>query len=153
VEWSDWRSIYECAAFNGHAVYRVRLVGADRPIPIPRFLGTDDEGILSIGTTSVMDDRRQQFVTGVEECYGHSSANLLYYLERFTTIKSLHAHLGYQYCFREVESREQAEKLETVLIKTYFLRFGEPPPLNSAIPDRYDESTWSDAFGQAKLKH
>jgi hypothetical protein len=29
--------------------------------------------------------------------------------------------------------------MEERLIKDYFLRFGEVPPLNSAIPERYGE--------------
>ena len=34
-----------------------------------------------------MEKRRQQFITGVEQCCGHSECNLLYYMFKYTKLK------------------------------------------------------------------
>jgi hypothetical protein len=50
----------------------------------------------------------------------------------------------FEYCFARLADENETERLEGRLIKTYFLRFGEPPPLNSSIPDRYNDGVWKE---------
>jgi hypothetical protein len=49
-----------------------------------------------------------------------------------------------EYSYSPCATRQIAKDLEEALIKKYFLTFGEPPPLNSAIPRRYDKTGWHD---------
>ena len=37
--------------------------------------------------------------------------------------------------------------MESHRIKAYVRKFGEVPPLNSAIPKRYDEDGWQEELG------
>jgi hypothetical protein len=83
LQWTGWRPLDEPARYDGHAVYRIRFVDQGRPITIPRFLDADPDGIVSIGRTKGMGTRREQFLSGIERCYGHPSGNLIYYLRRF----------------------------------------------------------------------
>jgi hypothetical protein len=120
-------------------VYAVRLVSkGGRPRPIRRFLDRDGEGILCIGQSSNLEKRRTQFINGVLKRVGHSEGNLL-------SIISEHAHRRSEleggistlhWCIQYCPPRKT---LEEKLIKNYVRRFGEAPPLNSVIPNRYGD--------------
>jgi hypothetical protein len=69
---------------------------------------------------------------------GRSEGNLLHVLERNTSLGKLRCGLVYEYSFLRVDSKETARAMEERLIKEYVQRFGEPPPLNSSIPRRYE---------------
>ncbi len=47
--------------------------------------------------------------------------------------------------FATFTTRGEAEALEEVLLKRYLIKYGEIPPLNSAIPNRYHWTSWEDA--------
>ncbi len=84
----------------------------------------------------------RDFVRGLEHGRGHSEANLLHILEKSTPLKRVLPRRIYQYRFRPARNKADANKLEEGLIKRYVKRFGEVPPLNSAIPNRYQEQSW-----------
>ena len=143
MKWSPWKNITESSRYDGCAVYEVRLVNKeDHPVIINRFLGTDKEGILAIGMTTNMERRRKQFIYGENRCRAHSEGNLLFLLKEYSRFKTKYNRTRYQYRFQKVKTRDDAKKKEKKLIKDYFKKYGEVPPLNSAIPDRYDKASW-----------
>ena len=138
ISW-DWRAISEPTNHNGFAVYGIRLLNNHVVIPINRFLGTDTEGLLTIGMTTNLESRRNQFIRGLTRGYGHSAANLIFILKRDSPeFTNLAPEPEYQIAYRIAESSAQARKLESEFTKKYFNSFGECPPLTSVLPNRYD---------------
>lgn len=140
--WSGWRALDYPCAHDGAAVYEIRIVRSGRPLRIGRFLRRDTRGLLCIGMTDNMRRRHRSFLRGLEQGRGHSEANLLHRLEKSTSLKRLVPRRVYQYRFRPARARRHAEILEEHLIKRYVKQFGEVPPLNSAIPKRYEDDGW-----------
>lgn len=137
ISWSDWKEINQSANYNQPAIYRVRLVREGKPVQICRFLGTDKDGILCIGKTTNMDSRRKQFVKALIGTFGHSEGNLLQILEKVSPLTALYPYRQYEYSFAKVSGTDK-DTIEEVQIKSYVKLFGEVPPLNSAIPKRYN---------------
>lgn len=136
--WSEWQEIVLSPECTGAAIYRVRLLNneTDKPLLINRFLGVDGLGIVSLGKATNIKRRIQQFCHGVEKCQGHSEGNLFNLINQYCThIKQLNCSIEYQYKIVEVDLLSYEEEH---LIKDYIKYFGEVPPLNSAIPRRYD---------------
>lgn len=138
-----WQPVHPAPTVEARAgVYVIRIVDRNRrrPWSISRLLDMDPEGVLSIGQSSNLERRRRGFVSGVTRCYGHSEGNLLHLVAR-------HAHRAdkfgkdllsaIEWRFQYVHDTAAAKAHENTLLKQYIRRFGEPPPLNSAIPDRY----------------
>ncbi len=140
--WRDWCDLEDSCDHVGPAVYQIRICGHRTPRSIGRLLRSDTAGILCIGMTDNMRRRYRAFVRGLNRGRGHSEANLLHRLETFTALKRLMPRRIYQYRFLPVLNRADAQMLEERLIKDYVKRFGEVPPLNSAIPNRYRENGW-----------
>ena len=92
--------------------------------------------------TTDMERRRKQFISGEQRCQGHSEGNLLFLLKKYSPFKAKHDNSKYEYHFQKVGTTDEAKKKETKLIKDYVKQYGEVPPLNSAIPDRYEEKSW-----------
>lgn len=115
------------------AVYEIRMtsIGGD-PNPISRFLDADKRGLLTIGETGSMESRRKQFISAIEKHSNHSEGNLLYHLLRHTPLNKRFPNHRLEYRFYS----ETDKAAEARLIKIYIRKFGEVPPLNSAIPDR-----------------
>jgi len=86
-----------------------------------------------------MRRRHRAFIQGLRRGRGHSEANLLHQLEKSTQLNQLLPRRAYQYRFRPVRSSADARTIDERLIKRYLKQFGEVPPLNSAIPNRYVE--------------
>lgn len=138
IPW-NWGAISEPTHHNGFAVYAIRLLKNHMVIPINRFLGTDTEGLLTLGMTTNLESRRRQFIQGLKKGYGHSSANLIFILMRDSpAFANLVPEPEYQIAYRIAESNAEARKLESEFTKKYFNRFGECPPLTSVLPNRYD---------------
>lgn len=145
MNWSSWKNIDESSGHYSHAVYEVRLVNTQgTSVAINRFLDKDEEGLLSIGMTTNMERRRKQFISGEDRCQGHSEGNLLFFLKEYSRFKTKHIMPKYQYRFQKVNSEDEAKRKERKLIKDYVKQYGEVPPLNSAIPGRYDEMSWDE---------
>lgn len=140
--WSHWRPLDRPCGHSGAAVYQVRLLTSRRPLRIGRLLRRDPRGLLCIGMTADMQRRLRDFVQGLKRGRGHSEANLLHQLEESTPLKRLMPRRDYQYRFHPTRNRADAQRLEERLIKQYVKQFGEVPPLNSAIPNRYLDEGW-----------
>lgn len=89
-----------------------------------------------------MDIRRKQFISGLGKMHGHSEGNLLCVLQKHTPLLKKYPGLEYEYSFARIKSKGRESELEENEIKTYVKKFGEVPPLNSAIPNRYGK--WQD---------
>lgn len=143
--WTRWRSIETHADHSGSGVYLVRICIDGVTQPLQRFLGEDRLGLLTIGMTGNMEKRRRQFVLGLKTGRGHSEANLLHQLLDLRRFRSRLPSCVYQYRFIRTRTREGAGDLEEALLKRYLRRFGEVPPLNSVIPNRYRDRAGRDA--------
>jgi hypothetical protein len=136
-EFTDWIAIDTDVAFFGPAGYELRLVEGGSPVPIGRMLGVDSEGILVIGYTRSMADRCRQSRSGRRSANGSSTTNWLYYLERHSSLLIRYPNIGCEYHYAVAGSVREAKAWEEQRLKRYWCRFGEPPPLNSIIPNRY----------------
>jgi hypothetical protein len=136
-----WRPLETETSYGGAGTYELRMVhtvrGKTEPVPIPRFLRCDNRGLLLIGVTTRIETRRKQFICGVERCYGHSEGNLLHLLTRYTRLTKLFPDYQLEFRYHPATGQREAELAEEQSIKRYVRRFGEVPPLNSAIPNRY----------------
>jgi len=137
INWTDWQKIIKNSVEKS-AVYQVRMVDDDlKPYSINRFLDTDKDGIVCIGESSNMEQRRKKFLSGIKYARGHSSMNLVYYLERHTKLKEIFNPYSFQYRYSTCKASER-KRIKSKLTKEYFKQFGEVPPLNSVLPNRYD---------------
>jgi hypothetical protein len=142
MNWSDWLPLSTGSDYYKPAVYQIRLVGNGVPFSFSRMLGGDPHAILAIGQTEKMEVRRKtirrkQFACGVEKCYGHSAANLLYLLMNYSRLKEHVNAPSVEYSFAKCGSAKLAVDREAAMLRSYFIRHGELPPLNSILPDRY----------------
>ena len=143
MSWTEWTDMYESFQHWEPAAYRVRLLKDGKSIPMNRVLGPDIQGLLSIGKTKNIESRRAQFISGVRNGYGHSEGNLLRLLLLYSGLKERVSPQPQIECqFLPCKSEDEAIEMEARLLKDYLCRFGELPPLNSAIPNRYEEMTW-----------
>jgi len=109
-----------------------------KPIEIRRFLGIDRNGILCIGKTTQLASRRKQFIRGLGGIFGHSEGNLLHILETISPIEVKFPDREYEYSYAVVAIGDE-DITEEEEIKAYVKEFGEVPPLNSAIPNRFGD--------------
>ncbi|MBA4383442.1 MAG: hypothetical protein C0410_01775 [Anaerolinea sp.] len=138
LEWLTWIKINESSNYSKCAIYRIRICSKGKPEIIQRFLGKDGDGLLCIGKTTDMERRRKQFVRGLTGVFGHSEANLLHILETVSPLGVMFKEREYEYSYARIAKGDE-DKAEEAEIKAYVKRFGEVPPLNSAIPDRYGD--------------
>ena len=114
--------------------------------PVNRILGTDNSGLIYIGTATVLRDRVWQFL--------HSHHNASWFLDchRDLASKYLDADISNQnekllpalgklhVRYVECSSKDEAIKMEKVAIFSYVTLFGEVPPLNGSMPgDKYEK--------------
>ena len=137
-DWTKWLDLDVTANYQGSAVYKVRLIDVNgNCCQLPRLLRADKEGIMCIGQTSNMKQRKGQFLSAINGAYGHSSMNLVYYLNRYTDFPNKFKDAKFQYSFCKCSSVDESKNCESTLMKSYFKKFGEVPPLTSSIPNRY----------------
>jgi hypothetical protein len=132
-----WASIEEPTGYSGAAIYAVRLVARGRVIHIRRFLETDPEGILTIGMTKHLEQRRRRFIAGYTRGRGHSAANLLLPLLRSRKFRTMFQSVTFELAFRPAVDASLALDRETRLTHEYWKRYGEAPPLTSVFAARY----------------
>jgi hypothetical protein len=136
IDWT-WKPLTESTECRSAAAYAVRLLNRRVVVSIPRFLGVDVEGILTIGMTTNFERRRRGFIRGSTKGRGHSSANLLFFLATNKAYGVSFAEPSCEICFCPVASKQAALGIECQITREYLARFGEAPPLTSVIPDRY----------------
>lgn len=136
IEW-QWRALSESTSHQTNAAYAVRLLDKRGVVSIPRFLGNDSEGLLTIGMSTNLERRRRGFIRGLTKGRGHSSANILFFL-RTEAHQSVIEGARYEISFCPAATRDDALQMESRLTRSYLARFGEAPPLTSVIPNRYE---------------
>ena len=110
-----------------YKLYAVTIKGV--PIPIQRFRGIDNQGILYIGRTTKQTLKKRIYnllatSRKISKTTNHSGG--LKYRTNPVIQKTLVDHLLYFYC----ETSDDPKQRETELLKEYSLKFGEYPPLN-----------------------
>lgn len=142
IDWTDWQPLSTATRYNRYAVYRIRIVRGQKPIGIARLLACDANGLLSIGQTEKMEDRRTQFQRAISSLQGHSEGAMLSLLKQYASFDKVFDKTDLQISFARLRRKSQACLFEELLIKAYVTKYGEVPPLNSAIPNRDKPLSW-----------
>jgi hypothetical protein len=126
---------------NAPAYSGVYVISGDREIP--RIAGTDKAGILYIGKSAMLRNRLWEFWYGDHEAPAFlwtdlRLAGLVLGVRRLTR-GQLENKLGeLKARVSQVETRSLASAEKAVLY-AYASRFGELPPLNATLPDKWSE--------------
>jgi hypothetical protein len=129
---------------NVSCLYRVHILDPDnllRWLTIPRFVNSDTEGIVEIGRTINLAERKRCFIQAVGGTRRRDEGQMLNYILKkckplrnsLGTVKQVIDLLRYTYIPMEPDSLLLGES-ET--IDDYCANFGEPPLLNTQIPGR-----------------
>jgi hypothetical protein len=122
-----WNSINERHKQNG-GVYKIIAVRNETRVPINRFLGTDNDGVLYIGKATSFIDRVIELKKSIAPDYngtGHICGR------RYKANSNIGKQFPYEILFIELLQTDKPEELERFLLTTYAEKFGEVPPLNA----------------------
>jgi len=110
-----------------------------RPIEIPRFLNTDKNGILQIGKSGKNNNNRIKRFCGIMcgKKDAHSEAQRMNLVKKYTCLQERYKDYRIRYIFKELGCEAEYGKEEERLLKCYFIRYGELPPLNRNLPDKF----------------
>ncbi|WP_295129102.1 hypothetical protein [uncultured Chitinophaga sp.] len=109
-------------------VYKIIAVRDGRRVPINRFLGTDNEGILYIGKATSFIDRVVNLKKSISPNYngtGHICGR------RYKSNPSIAKLFPYDILYTELIETDTPEKVEKRLLREYLTIYGEVPPLNA----------------------
>ena len=135
--WSDWIDIGRNASYKGCGVYKIRLANSKESIGIRRFLGKDKEGILMIGESKNIGERIKYFRGAMEgKSYRHAEGKRLSLIKKYTCFMERYKDCKLQYSFKKLQNKSEAKKEEERLLKCYFKKYGEVPPLNNNLPGK-----------------
>lgn len=122
-----WTLVHSKYNISG-GVYKIIAVKNNQRVPINRFLGTDDEGILYIGKATSYIDRviglRKSIVPGYR-------GNSHICGRRYKSNPRIASFFPYETLYIELVPSESPEILERKLLVEYSDMFGEVPPLNA----------------------
>lgn len=142
--WSVWYDITSTKHVLGNerqcGVYEIRLADSTRQaIPVGRLLGNDPCGLLGIGKSVNLSRRISDFnrahLKGSLRHSGGSRLFLVWVLHYSPIAASHNVNSIVQFRVAKVKNNVKAETAEEALLKRYFYKFGELPPLNSTMPD------------------
>jgi|GEM_PF-5116333 len=131
-EWSRWS--------ESSGIYIV-----SRDSPVDRVFEQDSSGILYIGKAKNLRERVHQFYRSDHNAswflYCHRDLARKYISSEITDHEEKVApYVGQlNISYAEANDEAHAEEIERVAIFSYVKKFGEVPPLNNSIPDRYSE--------------
>jgi len=118
-------------------VYQILLFRNEKPVLIHRLVGIDTEGVLAIGHTYDIENRRKQFRRSSEEAErGHSEGIQWWLVRNFQKQTFEGCQIKFKYV--KLDSKNDAKKEEERQIKAYFEKHCEAPPLNGSIPKRIE---------------
>jgi len=121
--------------YDGPGVYQILLFRNEKPVPIHRLVGTDTEGVLAIGHTESIENRRKQFRRSSENAErGHSEGIQWWLVKNFHKQSFEESQIKFKYV--KLSSKSEAKREEERQIKAYFEKHCEAPPLNGSIPKR-----------------
>lgn len=137
IRWSEWIPIEVVPEYRGPATYEIRIVRNRKPSPIKRWCGTDQRGIVCIGEGNPKLRSGHFYYTAVMGKQApHPGGRLYSMLKRRAKLRSKIGSHQFEFRYCPVKSKTQGEKLQAILLKKYLMKFGELPPLNSAIPSK-----------------
>ena len=142
MSWTAWKDMNQTREHDGDAVFTIRMVKGGRAVRLPRFLGTDPDGILAIGYTANLESRRREFLRGLNSGKGSAEAELLHIVEVYSIFNQTYRNAAYEIRFSKVPTRHRGRRLEQEIMKAYVKTFGEVPPLNSTLPGRRERHGW-----------
>jgi hypothetical protein len=153
-EWRGWGHVgyIDDLKFMYHwpGVYAVRLINAqgETPIPIGRFLRTDKSGTILIGVSKDLGDRLSKFFHSyLEDARTHSEGRRLHLVRMVCEYEEkVYPDSSMQFHVKRIPNIEEAKDEEERLLKSYFKRFGELPPLNAALGKK--RIPWSDTYSE-----
>lgn len=109
-------------------VYKIIAVRDGTIIPQNRFLGIDTNGILYIGKATNYIDRVIGLVKSISPKYKGSSHICG---RRYKSNPNIAKQFPFETLYLEIITTPEPEVTENKLLKDYFDRFGEAPPLNA----------------------
>lgn len=112
---------------NG-GIYKIIAVKENKIVPVYRFLGIDTDGILYIGKATSYVDRVIGLVKSISPKYKGSSHICG---RRYKSNPNIAKQFLFETLFLEIIQSVEPETLEKKLLKEYFDKFGEAPPLNA----------------------
>ena len=138
--WNEWVDLEKNASYKGCGVYKIRLADSkDCPIEISRFLVKDKDGILQIGRSKNIEKRIKLFHGAMEgKNRAHAEGKRLYLIKKYTDFMTRYNNYKIQYSIKELQDENEVRKEEERLLKCYFKKYGEVPPLNNNLPKRYN---------------
>lgn len=156
-DWRGWKHLGYIddlklkVMYRWQGVYAVRLIEAqsEKPIPIGRFLAIDEKGILLIGTSNDVGGRLGKFYHSyLEDARTHSEGRRLHLVRMLSRFEEeIYPGASMQFNVKRISDKEHAKNEEEKLLKSYFVRFGELPPLNSAVGKK--RVLWADSGAEA----
>lgn len=122
-----WDSINKRHQEKG-GVYKIIAVSGGKRVPVNRFLGTDDEGVLYIGKATSFLSRVIDLKKSISPAH-NGSAHICG--RRYKSLPKIAEHFPFEMLQIELIPSDTPEVLEGLLLDTYRHRYGEVPPLNA----------------------
>lgn len=122
-----WRHIQKLHQDRG-GVYRIVSMRENKVVPIPRFLGYDQEGILYIGKADSFLDRVINLKKSISPGYNGTSHICG---RRYKSLPNIAIQFPFESLYLELIETPTPLDTEQTLIRTYQQKFGEVPPLNA----------------------
>lgn len=122
-----WNNIHKRHQDKG-GVYKIIAVSNGERIPINRFLGIDNEGVLYIGKATSYIDRVIKLKTSISPAFkgkGHICGR------RYKSNENIAEQFPFGKLYIELTQTDNPTELEDKYLKEYFNKFGEAPPLNA----------------------
>lgn len=128
--------------FHSFGVYEIAVVNAKgKPIPIARLAGVDKSGLLYIGRSGFRNQKTKRTITKrIKEFLNGPHSGGETYDIAFKVLSKTQKFSKHRLKVRaSILPDRQIIPKETKLLKKYFLKYGELPPLNSSIPCKVRE--------------
>lgn len=109
-------------------VYKIIAVTDGRRVPINRFLGTDNEGVLYIGKATSFLDRVLDLKKSLAPNY-KGKAHICG--RRYKSLPKIVEHFPFETLHVDLIPSDTPEVLEAQLLDNYRQVYGEVPPLNA----------------------
>jgi hypothetical protein len=109
-------------------VYKIIAIRDGKIVPQHRFLGTDPDGILYIGKATSYIDRVIGLVKSISPKYNGNSHICG---RRYKSNVNIAKLFPFDTLHLDIIPSNEPEVIENKLLKEYFEKFGEAPPLNA----------------------
>lgn len=122
-----WKLIHERHSIKG-GVYKIIAVRDGKRIPVNRFLGTDNDGVLYIGKATSFIKRVIDLKKSISPDY-NGTAHICG--RRYKSNPNIAKFFPYDILHIELIQADNPEELEKNLLAEYAEVYGEVPPLNA----------------------